>query len=96
MGYKQPSQSEIVEICVLMLTFTEDDLRALSNNEEYPMIMRIIATRMIWERGFDAIEKILDRVIGKPRQSSDMKTNGKSLNPYSSMTNQELITIIIE
>ncbi len=52
-----------------MLTFTEDDLSIISNNEEYPMIMRIIATRMIWKRGFETIEKILDRWIGKTKQT---------------------------
>ena len=96
MWYKQPSQSEVIEICLVMLTFTENDLSIISNNEEYPMIMRIIATRMIWNRGFETIEKILDRWIGKPRQSTDITTNGDSHNPFSSMTDKELITILIK
>jgi len=96
MWYKQPSQSEVMEICLVMLTFTEDDLIIISNNEDYPMIMRIVATRMIWDRAFETVEKILDRGIGKPRQSTDLTTNGDSLNPFSSMSNKELITIVIK
>ena len=69
MWYKQPSQSEVMEICLVMLTLTADDLSIISKNEDYPMIMRIVATRMIWDRGFETIEKILDRGIGKPKQS---------------------------
>ncbi len=96
MWYIQPSQSEVMEICLVMLTFTENDLSIISSNEEYPMIMRIIATRMIWDRGFETVEKILDRGIGKPKQSTDITTNGDPLNPLSSISTKELITIVIK
>ena len=96
MWYKQPSQSEVMEICLVMLTFTEDDLSIISNNEDYPMIMRIIATRMIWDRGFETVEKILDRGIGKPKQSTDIANNGDRPNPVSKMSTKELITIVIK
>ena len=96
MWYKQPSQSEVMEICLVMLTFTADDLSIISNNEDYPMIMRIVATRMIWDRGFETLEKILDRGIGKPKQSTDITTNGDPFNPLSCMSTKELIKIVIK
>lgn len=96
MWYKQPSKSEVMEVCLVMLTFTEDDLSIISNNEDYPMIMRIIANRMIWDRGFETVEKILDRGIGKPKQSSDIVNNGDWRNPFSNMSTKELITISIK
>lgn len=45
-----------------MLTFTTDDLSIISNNEDYPMIMKIVPTRMIWDRGFETTEKIDDNL----------------------------------
>ncbi len=96
MWYKQPSQSEVIEICLVMLTFTADDLSIILNNEDYPMIMRIIATRMIWDRGFETVEKILDRWMGKPRQSTDIANNGDWCNPFSNMSTKELIQIVIK
>lgn len=95
MWYKQPSQSEVMEVCLFMLTLTADDLSIISNNEDYPMIMRIVATRMIWDRGFETVEKILDRGIGKPRQSTDIANNGDWYNPLSKMSTKELIQIVI-
>lgn len=71
MWYKQPSQGEIIDICGLMLSLTENDLSDISSNVEYPMIMKIIATRMIWNRGFETVEKILDRIHGKIMLSNE-------------------------
>lgn len=96
MWYKQPSQSKVMEICLLMLTFTEDDLNILSNNQDYPMIMPIVATRMIWDRGFETVEKILHRGIGKPKQSTDIPNNWDWRNPFSNMSTKVLITIVIK
>lgn len=73
MWYKQPSQSEIIDICGLMLSLTEKDLSDISNKGEYPMIMRIIATRMIWMRWFETVEKILDRIHWKTIISSEIE-----------------------
>lgn len=71
MWYKQPSQSEIIDVCGLMLALTEKDLSDVASREEYPMIMRIIATRMIWMRWFETAEKILDRIHWKIILSSE-------------------------
>lgn len=65
LGYDRPSDSEIVEICWLMLSLSESEIKRISERDEFPMIMRIIASRMLSNRGFDTVEKILDRIYGK-------------------------------
>lgn len=91
MWYKQPSQSEVIEVCLLMLTFVEDDLSIISNNEDYPIIMRIIATRMIWDRWFETVEKILDRGIGKAKITEEIQHSGTIvLWDYSKFSEKEL------
>ncbi len=63
--YTSPSQSEIIDMCGLMLSLTERDVKIVAEWESYPMLMRIIATRMLWIRGFETVEKILDRIHWK-------------------------------
>ncbi len=65
LGYDCPSDSEIVDICWLMLSLSESEIKRISEGDEFPMIMRIIASRMLSNRGFDTVEKILDRIYGK-------------------------------
>lgn len=65
LGYKRPSDSEIVEICWLMLSLSEDELKRIKSGDESPMIMKIIASRLLSNRWFETVEKILDRIYGK-------------------------------
>ena len=65
LGYNCPSDSEIVDICWLMLSLSESEIKRISEGDEFPMIMRIIASRMLSHKGFDTVEKILDRIYGK-------------------------------
>lgn len=65
LGYKRPSDSEIVEICWLMLSLSEDELKRIESWDEFPMVMKIIASRLLSNRWFETVEKILDRIYGK-------------------------------
>lgn len=65
LGYKRPSDSEIVEICWLMLSLSEDELKRIRDCDEFPMIMKIVASRLLSNRDFETVEKILDRIYGK-------------------------------
>ena len=42
------------------------------------MMMRVIARHILSDGGFDAIEKLLDRTVGK---MLDITTNGESVKP---------------
>ena len=63
--YKRPSHSEVVELCWLLLSLSKDDLKRVEQSDEYPMIMKIIASRLLSDKGFETVEKILDRMYGK-------------------------------
>ncbi len=65
LGYKRPSDSEIVELCWLLLSLSEEELKRIERSNEFPMIMKIIASRLLSNRGFETVEKILDRIYGK-------------------------------
>jgi hypothetical protein len=55
-----------------MLQLSQDDLTALAGNKEKPMLVRIIAKNMLGGKGFDIIEKMLDRGIGKAVQKNEV------------------------
>lgn len=63
--YQRPSYSEVVELCWLLLSLSQSDLKRIEKSDEYPMIMKILASRLLSDRWFETVEKILDRVYGK-------------------------------
>ena len=44
-----------------MLQLGQADLTAFANDKDKPMLVRIIAKNMLDKKGFDIIEKMLDR-----------------------------------
>ena len=65
LGYKRPSDSEIVELCGLLLSLSEEELKNIEKSDEFPMVMKIIASRLLSNKGFETVEKILDRIYGR-------------------------------
>lgn len=63
--YKRPSNSEIAQLCWLLLSLSEAELKRIERDDEFPIIMKIIAARLLSNRGFETVEKILDRIYGK-------------------------------
>lgn len=56
-----------------MLQLWQDKLTEMANDKAQPMLIRIIAKNMLWWKGFDIIEKMLDRWIGKAKQMEEIK-----------------------
>jgi hypothetical protein len=55
-----------------MLQLEEQELKAMSEGQDRPMLIRILAKNMLWGKSFDIIEKMLDRGIGKAIQKSEL------------------------
>lgn len=51
-----------------MLQLPEDVLKKMMKDAKQPMIIRILAKNMLGGKGFDIIEKMLDRGIGKAKE----------------------------
>lgn len=41
-----------------------------------------------------ALDMYLDRLYGKPKQHTDITTNGESINPYNTKTSEELLKML--
>ena len=67
-----PAKKSDIEINYMsLLQLWEQRLKLLVNDQEKPMLVRILAKNMLWTKWFDIIEKMLDRGIGKPAQKID-------------------------
>ncbi len=48
-------------------------LKSIAADEEQPMMLRIMAKRMLSNKAFEVLEKILDRIHGKASQTDYQK-----------------------
>jgi hypothetical protein len=51
-----------------MIVLTELELKSIEEDKNKPMIMRIVAKNILSDRGFETMERIMDRIHGKPTQ----------------------------
>jgi hypothetical protein len=50
----------------------QDDLKKLVEDKECPMLFRICASNILGKKGFEIVEKMLDRAIGKPTTKTEI------------------------
>lgn len=67
-GGKVLSRQDIKELYLSLLDYTEEELHKIIANKDVSMITRIVGKAMLEKRGFDIIERMLDRSVGKPTQ----------------------------
>lgn len=82
-GFEPVKPTHIKEAIEILLNLNESKIDSISKNTSYPMFFRILARKIKDKsRGFEAIEKMLDRVLGKPKLAIDYqieeKPNAKS------------------
>ena len=67
----------------VLLSLTQEQLIKIAGDKTQPMINRIVSKEMLSKKGFEIIEKMLDRANGRPtqmhQQSIDMKVSKESL-----------------
>jgi len=78
MGYSPATKQDIEANYMAMIQLTQQQLEAYGKDNTKPMIIRIIAKSMLSGKGFDVIEKMLDRAHGKAtqREETSMKVEG--------------------
>lgn len=75
-GYKNVSKSEIIDTLAFMLNLDKEAIGFIVNDSESPMFARIFAKAILDpKKGVDILNTIVDRVIGKPKQTSEVEIN---------------------
>ena len=70
-GYDPASKQDVNENYKQMLQLEESSLKELMGNKDKPMFVRIIAKALLSGKGFDIVEKMLDRSDGRPNQQTE-------------------------
>ena len=65
-GYKAASKQDIIDCYLRLINIDLKQLGVMVGGDEQPAMVRIVGKAILSGKGFDVIEKLLDRGIGKP------------------------------
>ena len=71
-GHTEASKQDIVSCYLRLINLPIPELESLVKNDNQPALIRIVGKAILSGKGFDVIDKILDRGIGKAMQSMDV------------------------
>ena len=72
------TRSLVEQTYQILLSLTQDQLTKIASDKKQPMINRIVAKEMLGKKGFEIIEKMMDRANGKPTQVQDITQETKN------------------
>jgi hypothetical protein len=80
-GYTPASKDEITDAYLTMLNLPYTKIKEISksDNEEYPMLYKLVAQEMLGKRGQDMLERLLDRAIGRAQQPVEIENIGGNI-----------------
>jgi hypothetical protein len=73
-GYQRLTPQALTEAIELLLTLPQSEIKAILQNDDAPIVYKVIIKGLLSQRGIDAMEKLLDRIYGKPKQSTEFGT----------------------
>ena len=79
-GIKAATKPDIQDIYMRMINVEIPELEQIVKDTTQPVLVRIVGKNILSGKGFDTIEKMLDRSIGKAEQKTDITTGGVALN----------------
>ena len=63
----------------VLMSLTQEQLTNIAKDVNQPMINRIVSKEMLSKKGFDIIERMLDRANGKATQEQTVKINREAM-----------------
>ena len=79
-GIVQVKAIDIVEAFEMLFNLESKEIAEIANNDKNPYFIRRVAKEMLSGKGFDIIERMIDRVHGKPKQATEITgKDGKDL-----------------
>ena len=79
-GIKAATKPDIQDIYMRLINVEIPELEQIVKDPTQPVLVRIVGKNILSGKGFDIIEKMLDRSIGKAEQKTDITTGGVALN----------------
>ena len=75
-GYTEASKAEILSCYLRLIQLSMDELEAISKDKKEPGLVHVVAKAIVSGKGFEVIEKMLDRTIQKAVQPVDLQGSG--------------------
>ena len=83
LGYKPATKAHIVDAYLTLIQLPYEKIVSIAERKgeakEYAFLYAKVAESLISEGGAEALEKILDRAIGKATQNTDITTKGDKI-----------------
>jgi len=74
-GIEQVTKAQVLSLFESLFNLTQFELSEILNDTTQPMINRIVVKAMLDKKGFEIIEKMLNRAHGMPEQKKDLDLN---------------------
>lgn len=84
-GIKPTTANEIRDVYLRLINMEMTELKALVEESKQPALIRIVGKKILSDKGFDIIEKMLDRSLGRPNQSIDLGIADKDREVFNSL-----------
>lgn len=78
-GYDRLSQSQVIDCYLTILNLPKSELELIVKDSEAPVILKIVIERILSKRGFEAIESLLMRSLGQPKQEMEIKSHVREI-----------------
>jgi hypothetical protein len=78
-GVKEATATEIKGVYLMLVNLSKESLMEVQNDKDQPILVHIVAKAILQDKGFDIIERMLDRSIGRAQQSIDHTTKGEAI-----------------
>ena|SRR3972149_6995888 len=78
-GYKTASKQDIVDCYLRLINIDLKELGVMVSDDGQPAMVRIVGKAILSGKGFDVIEKLLDRGIGKPDSKMTLEGGDKPI-----------------
>ena len=79
-GIKPATKPDIQDVYMRLMNVEIPELEQIVKDSTQPVLVRIVGKSVLSGKGFDIIEKMLDRSIGKVPNSIDLNANVQSTN----------------
>jgi len=79
-GVVETSTTEIKAVYLMLINLTITELEQRVKDPKQSALVRIVGKAILSGKGFEIIERMLDRAIGKAENKIDHTTKGESLN----------------
>lgn len=85
-GIERVSQTDVKDTFLMLINLEISELESMVNDKDQPVLVRIVGKEMLGGKGFDVIEKMLDRAMGRPDSKIDLTSTDGSMSPKSPKT----------